>query len=134
MTDRELVLYNMTSEERAQWEAFSRIVTDKCSFMDTPPMDWDLLGQYLMAGRFYYGARGYSREDGYYDVQEGDRGKIHVQMRTQSLDEAILEKLIEIAHDMSYGYVVKNRKVIDGAHQKKFHFYLEYGPIENGRC
>lgn len=134
MTEKELVQYNMTPQERAVWDSFCSIISCKCSQMDTPPMDWNLLEQYLMVRQPYYGARGYSGEDGYYDVQEGDRGALHVAMRTDCLDEAVSKKLIQIAHDMSYEYVVRNRKAIDAVHQEQWHFCREYGPVENGRC
>lgn len=134
MTERELARYNMTSRERDVWDSFCKLISEKCSLMDTPPMDWDLLEKYLMPRLPYYGARGYSEEDGYYDVQEGDRGELHVAMLTQSLDEAILEKLIQVAHDMSYEYVVQHQREIDAVQQERWHSRKEYGPTENGKC
>ena len=97
-------------------------------------MDWDLLEKYLMPRLPYYGARGYSEEDGYYDVQEGDRGELHAAMLTHSLEEAVSEKLIQVAHDISYEYVVRNRKEIDAAQQKEWRYCREYGPVKDGRC
>lgn len=134
MTERELVRYNMTSKEQAVWNSFCRIISDKCSLMDTPPIDWDLLKKYLIPKRPYCGARGYSEEDGYYDIQEGDRGALYVAMRTHSLDEAVFEKLIQVAHDMSYEYVVRNRKEIDAAQQKEWRSCKEYESVKDGRC
>lgn len=134
MNERELIRYNMSPKERKVWNSFCRIISDKCLLMDTPPMNWNLLDQYLMTRRPYYGVRGYSGEDGYYEVHEGDKGELHMAIRTYSLDKAVFEKLIQIAHDMSYEYVSRNQKAIDTVQQGKWHFYKEYGPIINGRC
>lgn len=134
MTDRELLQHKMALKEQMVWKAFCRIISRKCALMDTPPMNQGLLENYLMARVPYYGVRGYSKEDGYYDVQEGDRGELHVAMRTHSLDEAVAEKLIQIAHDMSYAYVVKNQKEIDAAHQAKWRYCRERGPVKDGVC
>lgn len=134
MTERELVQYKMTQKEQETWDSFCQIICDKCSLMDTPPMDWNILEQYLMVRLPFYGARGYSEEDGYYDVQEGDRGELHVVMCTPSLKEAVLEKLLKVAHDMSYSYVIRNRKEIDAVQQKEWRFHKEYGPMKEGKC
>lgn len=134
MTERELLYYQMTPAEHIVWETFCRTIADKCMLMDTPPMDRKLLERYLMIREPFDFARGYSEQEGYYDLQEGDRGDIYILMHTHSLNEAVSQKLSRIAQDISYQYVLHNEKKIDMINQKKWHYYEEDGPIENGRC
>lgn len=133
MTEKELLHYQMTPSEHTKWENFCRIIYDKCKLMDTPPMDKSLLESELLIKKPYCFARGYSEQDGYYDIQEGDRGELHIVMRTNSLNEAVSQKLSEIADKMSYQYVINDREKIDTVNRAKWHIYEEHGPIENGR-
>ncbi|MCH5344650.1 MAG: hypothetical protein J1E64_11470 [Acetatifactor sp.] len=133
MTERELYNYKMIPAERAVWADFCRIIRDKCTLMDTPPMDKILMERHLLIEEPYHFARGYSKEEGYYDILEGDRGELFVKIRSHSLDDVVSQKLCMIAHDMSFQYVIHNRKDIDAVHRTRWHFYEEDGPVENGR-
>lgn len=133
MTIDELCRHEMSRREQEEWERFCDVIREKCAVMDTPPMNRALLERSLQPREPFYGARGYCEREGYYDIQEGDRGETHTLFWTRSLEEAVTKKLSRIADDLSYEYVVENQTEIEPLHKEKWHYYEEHGPIIGGK-
>ena len=133
MTDSELYCYSMDSSELEIWESFCDTVKAKCEAMNLPEIGSEIVNRRLVIREPYHAARGYSKQAGYYEICEGDRGSLTAVIRTHSHEEAVYKMLSELAHDISYQFVFKNKEKIEEANRADWHFYEVKDGIENGR-
>ncbi|MBO5353590.1 MAG: hypothetical protein J6A77_09860 [Lachnospiraceae bacterium] len=128
MSGAQLFYYVMTTEEQQKWSALCGNIREKYASFKLSPMLQEQLEKRLEA-RGVGSAKGYSEEYGYFHVDDGDRGRYPVIFRTASYEEAEHQMLKELAHDLSYQHVLKEKKQIEREHRGEWRFYT----VEDGR-
>ena len=123
MTKQELLTTRMFPEEEKKWRELCNSVREKFAMLDIPNMAQEELERILEPGTPYTGAKGYVETDGYFYVEEGDRGSCTLIFKTKSRDEAVDLLMKKLAHDVSYRCVVENMKQIELEHRKDWRFY-----------
>lgn len=126
MTERELLKYQMTREETLVWEALVEEILRRCEKVDLMAVYNTNIEDRLRKKEPWGPVLGYSKRDGYYRVEEGDKGSIHILMRTKSKEEAIRAILSDMAHDFSYRYVADNMSEINNIKKKEWDYDTEY--------
>lgn len=126
-----LIKYEMNSEELFIWNAFCEKKL-QCSMMQMPDISKEIIDKKLMIREPFFGNRGYSKKYGYYEVQEGGRGHLYLELNTFDAKKAVCVFLSCIAHDVGYQYVIKNKKLIEKMNVPKWHYYNEYTIVDNG--
>lgn len=137
MTESQLLNYKMNNDELQKWNSLCEDVKNvihNAYIPDVSPfLIEDFLDRKTMVREPFYGARGYTDTDGFYSVQEGDRGVIYVKFHMLSSEEAKVMMLKELAHDISYAYITSDMEDLQRKYQSKWHFYEMREGIKDGR-
>ena len=115
MTERDYLHYEMNKDEKDKWE---QLVADiKKSFISVADISViplqlfsDVLERTTMAKEPWNGAKGYISNNGFYYVEEGDRGKLTLIYSGYSYEEAKNAMVARCAREMAYAYVTKDMK------------------------
>jgi len=133
MTDYQLFSYKMTQEELDIWNAFAGEIAEKCQAVDLPQVTPEAITKRLVVKKPCEVSRGYCKEEGYFEVFDGDRGHVYSKIKTHSKEKAMKLLFSEIAHDISYDYVFANRAALDAKHQPEWRFYSVWDGVKGGR-
>lgn len=96
-------------------------------------MAYTELERVLTPGMPHSGVKGYVESDGFFYVEEGDRGNCNLIFKTQSREEAEELLMKKLAHDVSYRCVVAEMKQIEQEHRKDWRFYTVVDNVVPGR-
>ncbi len=121
MTEYEYLKYQMNPEEMREWDKLAAEIKEQV-FAAAPPdipyeIQEDILCKRTMVREPFYDVRGYVGDRGYYSVQEGDRGHLHLAFSDLPYEEAKNRMIKTCAHDISYAYVTKNRLALRDRHK-----------------
>lgn len=133
MTAQELLLTRMFPEEKKKWQELCDGIRKKFAMLNLPTMAYTELEKVLTPGTPYTGAKGYVESDGYFYVEEGDRGNCTLIFKTQSQEEAEELLMKKLAHDVSYRCVVAEMKQIEQEKRNDWRFYTVVDKIVPGR-
>lgn len=126
MTAYELIKYQMTWEETQVWEALVEEILRRFEKVDLMAVYNTNIEDRLRNKEPWGPILGYSKRDGYYQVEDGDKGTVHITFKSESQDEAMRAILSDMAHDFSYRYVADNKKEIDNIKKKEWDYDTEY--------
>lgn len=112
MTAYELLRYQMNPEEERIWSQFCDAIKQKFKLLNLPQKAYEILDSRLLAKEPFYGSKGYSFEKGYFNISERDRGMYTPVFITRSREEAEIKTLKNLAHDIGYQCVLKEKSTL----------------------
>lgn len=133
MTAQELLTVQMFPEEKKKWQELCATIRENFASIELSAMAYEELEKLLAPGTPYTNAKGYVESDGFFYVEEGDRGNCTLIFKTKSREEAEELLMKKLAHDVSYRCVVAEMKQIEQEHRKEWRFYTVVDKIEPGR-
>ena len=133
MTTQELLYVQMFSAEKKKWQELCESIREKIVLLKLPAMAYTELERVLTPGMPHSGVKGYVESDGFFYVEEGDRGNCNLIFKTQSREEAEELLMKKLAHDVSYRCVVAEMKQIEQEHRKDWRFYTVVDNVVPGR-
>lgn len=126
MTAYELIKYQMNRDEMQVWEALVEEILQRCEKVDLMAVFHTNIEDRLRNKKPCGPILGYSEKDGYYQVEDGDRGTVHITFKSKSKEEAMRAILSDLASDFSRQYVIENKKEIDNIKKKEWDYDTEY--------
>lgn len=126
MTAHELIKYKMTQKESQIWDAYVEEILRECENVNLRAVFNTNIEDRLRNREPWGPILGYSEEDGYYQVWQGDGRTIHIMYQTKSKEEAMKAFFSNIAHDFSYRYVTDNKKEMDEIKKREWNYATEY--------
>lgn len=133
MTKQELLCYQMNPQELEKWRELCKDIRAKFANLKLPAVAYEELEKRLLPGTPYTYAKGYSENDGYFYVEAGDRGNCSLVFKTISREEAENQMFKNLAHDVSYRYMVSNMEKIELKYRGDWRFYNVVDGREPGR-
>ncbi len=116
MTDKELLHYRMSEEEKERWQLLAEeLRKDFLSLEKEMDIPAELFEKELSAGLGISEpgvAKGYAEGTGYYYVSEGDRGNISTVFTLTSKEEARNKLAVYCADKLAYSYALRYKKEI----------------------
>ena len=128
-----LLRHKMNDEELRVWNELADEIMSKFAKRDFVALDKKVIKDKLRTEIPYCAWRGYSAQDGYYEVVDGDRGNYYITMNAATRETAIFEMISDIIHDMSYNYLLTTKKRFEKQDISEWHYYEEYDCIRDGR-
>ena len=110
MTAQELLFARMRPEEKQKWQELCAGILNKFEILKLPAMALGEAERILTPGTPYTGSKGYVESEGFFYVEEGDRGKCTLIFKTQSREEAEDLLMKKLAHDVSYRCILAEMK------------------------
>ena len=96
MTAQELLFVRMRPEEKQKWQELCAGIPNKFEILKLPAMALGETERILTPGTPYTGSKGYVESEGFFYVEEGDRGKCTLIFKTQSREGAEVEGRMEV--------------------------------------
>ena len=127
MTEYELLHYHMNNDELNKWKELANEVKNNflsIAFLIDIPSEFmeESLDRMTSNIEPFYGSKGFINHCGYYCVQEGDKGDVHLLFSDASFENARTKLIKRCARDISYDFVVKNMKDLQNKHKGLWHY------------
>ncbi len=119
MTCNELQFYQMNMDEWTRWEKLQQTVIGY--YKQVVPEEYEELAKRYIVNEPYVHYVGYREPDGYYYIQEGDRGALRMGCQTTDETEMLFYVMENILCDVGRRIELKNR----ADEQKKWMYYSE---------
>ena len=132
MEGYELLRYKMDREELKIWAEMCLNIKKKFEALNLPPTAYETLDKKFFNDEPYSGSRGYSKDIGYYNVSEGDRGAVSVNLIAKTFEEAQNLFIGNLARDIGYACTFKDRDKIEQEHRHEWRYYEEQEGIVPG--
>ena len=133
MTGQELLTYQMNREEQIMWYRFCVDIKNKLEALKLEPYAYEVLLKKLTKGTPYTYMGGYSQTDGYYYVVAGDRGACNLLFKTKSYGEVWDKMLKELARDIAYDCIFKDKERLEAENRHLWRYYYVYVGREANR-
>ena len=138
MNEKQLLYHSMNSDEQKKWnELTKKIIEDYAAIAESAvaySIAWQQALEVFLEAKKPWTNKGYVENEGFYWVEDADRGRIAVFFSKLEFSEARNKLVIRAAHDIIYKYVLDNKKKIQDENMGKWRYQrIEDGIVnENG--
>lgn len=126
MTERQLYSYRMSLEESEKWAKLKNIILTDCKKMKISHQHDEWINKRTKPIDPYNHVAGYSRADGYFYIEDGDRGEIYLSCCSHDAEDVRWYLLKSIASQVGQNYELAHRK----SEEKRWRYSRAF---ENGK-
>lgn len=126
MTAQELLFTQMLQDEKKKWQELCESTRNKFAKLELPAKAYEELERILIPGTPYTGSKGYVESDGYFYVEEGDRGACKLIFKTRSKEEAEDLLMKKLAHDISYRCILEEMKRLEQKWKEEWKYNTKF--------